>query len=172
MRVLAIVSARPEAKYYVGAGAIRDAVWDSMSGIEGPTNVKDIDVVFHDESDLSYERDLRLERLLQELEPDEEWEVTNQAGVHLWFEKKFGYAVEPLRSLEDAVATWPEFASCIAVRLDDGGEPEIVAPHGLDDLIEMRVCRNPARVTTEEYQNRIARKRYQERWPKVTVITD
>jgi len=33
------------------------------------------------------------------------WEVTNQAGVHLWFEREFGHPVHPLRSLVDAVAS-------------------------------------------------------------------
>ncbi len=170
MRILAIVSARSEAKCYVGAGAIRDAVWDHISGVQGPTKVKDIDLVFHDEMDTSEQRDLQLERVLQELEPSEQWEVTNQAGVHLWFHKKFGYKVEPLRSLEEAVSTWPEYASCIAVRLDKDEEPEIIAPRGLVDLVEMRVRRNPVRVTAEGYRRRIATKRYKERWPRMTVV--
>jgi hypothetical protein len=45
---------------------------------------------------------------LNQLFPDTDWDVKNQAAVHLWYERRFGYAVPPLHSVEDAVATWPE----------------------------------------------------------------
>lgn len=98
------------------------------------------------------------------------WEVTNQAGVHLWFEAYFGYAVAPLTSLEEAVASWPEYATSVGVRLEADDSLTVIAPHGLDDLFDLVVRRNPVRVSVETYRERVAQKRYAERWPKVTVV--
>lgn len=46
----------------------------------------------------------------------------------------------------------------------------ITAPHGLEDLFAMRVRRNPAVVSVATYRQRVAEKRYAERWPRVTVV--
>ena len=155
---------------WIGAGAIRDAVWDSLSQRRGRPPVNDIDVVYFDPDDVSEGRDQEIEERLKYLVPAEDWEVTNQAGVHLWFHKKFGYEVEPFSSLEDAVASWPEFASCVAARITDRGNLEIIAPHGVDDLMDMVVRRNPARVTVKEFNRRTESKQYEKRWPDVEII--
>jgi uncharacterized protein len=45
------------------------------------------------------------------------WDVTNQAAVRLWYPDVFGVDVEPLTPSADVVATWPETATAVAVRL-------------------------------------------------------
>ena len=96
--------------------------------------------------------------------------MTNQAAVHLWFERVFGHPVEPLRSLEEAVASWPEFATAVGLRLEPDDRITVIAPHGLDDLFDRVVRRNPTRVSLETYRRRVREKRYVERWPDVRVI--
>ncbi|MEN3111889.1 nucleotidyltransferase family protein [Uliginosibacterium paludis] len=70
----------------IGAGAIRNLVWDALHGKAEPSALSDVDVVHFDASDLSREQDLALQAKLCERRPAIPWEVTNQAGVHLWFE--------------------------------------------------------------------------------------
>jgi len=154
----------------VGAGAVRNLVWDALHGHAAPSALSDVDVAYFDASDLSAARDAALQARLAAAAPGTPWEVTNQAGVHLWFERHFGHPVAPLRSLEDAVASWPEFATAVGVRLDDDDRLHVIAPLGLDDLFAMVVRRNPARVSLETYRQRVASKRYAERWPRVTVV--
>jgi hypothetical protein len=96
--------------------------------------------------------------------------VTNQANVHHWFEGCFGYPVRPLLSLEDAVASWPEFATSVGVTLLPGGLIKVIAPHGLGDLFDCVVRRNPARVSVGTWRARTAQKAYVKRWPMVTII--
>jgi hypothetical protein len=50
------------------------------------------------------------------------------------------------------------------------GSIDVIAPHGLDDLFAVVVRRNPTRVSVDTYRQRVALKRYAERWPKVTVV--
>lgn len=154
----------------IGAGALRNLVWDALHGHSGPSPLADLDLVFFDAQDLSPARDAALQTHLQRALPDIPWEVTNQAGVHLWFESVFGHAVEPLNSLEDAVASWPEYATAVGVRLEAGEGLTVIAPHGLDDLFGIVVRRNPKRVSIETYRQRVAQKHYAQRWPAVTII--
>ena len=118
------------------------------------------------------ERDAELQRRLFERLPGLPWEVTNQAAVHLWFESYFGHAVAPLRSLEEAVGSWPEYATSVALWLDADDTIHVIAPHGLDDLLNMVVRRNPTRASEQNFRDRTAAKRYVERWPRATVIAD
>ncbi|TWI63610.1 hypothetical protein IP91_03581 [Pseudoduganella lurida] len=154
----------------IGAGAVRNLVWDALHGHAAPSHLPDIDVAHFDAADLSPARDRTLQRRLQEALPHIPWEVANQAAVHLWFEAQFGHAVEPLQSLEQAVASWPEYATSVGLRLRDDDAIEVIAPHGLDDLFNCIVRRNPARVSLATYRMRIAQKNYPARWPRVTIV--
>lgn len=157
------------AHWCIGAGALRNLVWDALHGHAQPSAPADVDFAYFCGQDLSPARDAELQRRLCALCPGLPWEVTNQAGVHLWFESCFGQAVAPLRSLDEAIATWPEPATAVGVWLDGQDRLHVIAPHGLGDLLGMRVRRNPVRVSIETYRERCASKRYEQRWPLVTV---
>jgi hypothetical protein len=156
--------------WLVGAGAIRNQVWDHLHGHATPTPVRDVDVAFFDLADVSRDRDERYEAELGARLPGLAWNVTNQAGVHLWYERKFGHAVDPASSIEDAVARWPETATAVGVRLLADGRLRVVAPFGLDDLFDLVLRRNPRQVSAEYFRERVESKRIRERWPRVTVV--
>jgi hypothetical protein len=170
MDVLEAARASQAPDCWVGAGALRDLVWDGLHDGFSPDRVKDVDVAFFDPNDLRPERDRAVEDRLAQLLPAVRWDAKNQAAVHLWYEGRFGSAVDPLRSAADGVATWPETATAVAVQLRDGGDLAIVAPCGLTDLLTGVWRRNPRRVTVEEYRRRLRAKRVPERWPRVRVI--
>lgn len=154
----------------IGAGAVRNLVWDHLHDYGQPSALADINVAYFDTSDPRLAAEAEVQATLQARAPNLPWEVTNQALVHLWFEDHFGHAVRPLASLEDAVASWPEYATAVGVRLSSAGSVEIIAPYGLDDLFALRVRRNPARVSLATYRQRLEQKQYARRWPKVTVV--
>lgn len=170
MQALAHVRALRLRTWCVGAGAVRTLVWDALHGFATPSALADVDVAWFDADDLTPGRDAALQAQLRRAAPHIPWEVTNQAAVHLWFEGHFGQAVTPLRSLEDAVASWPEFATAVGLWLDDDDGLHVIAPHGLDDLFAMVVRRNPVRVSVQAYRERVASKRPAQRWPRVTVV--
>ena len=154
----------------IGAGAVRNLVWDSLHGLRVPSALSDVDVAHFDASDLSVERDEEIQRCLTDVHPHVPWEVTNQAAVHTWFEETFGHAVSPLISLEGAVASWPEYATAVGLTLRPDDTIHVIAPYGLDDLFSMVVRRNPTRVSIDTYRKRIEQKQYRKRWPQVTVV--
>jgi hypothetical protein len=156
----------------IGAGAVRNLVWDALHGYSTPTPLADLDLVYFDANDLSPEREAELQHRLSLAMPGIPWEVTNQAAVHLWFEDQFGHAVEPLQSLHEAVASWPEYATSVGLRLRADDTIEVIAPHGLEDLFNCVVRRNPTRVSVDTYHMRVQQKKYALRWPRVTVLQD
>jgi hypothetical protein len=156
--------------WLIGAGAVRGAVWDRLHGHETRTELADLDLLFFDPDDLSEQHEQEIQRRLEAKLPEAPWDAKNQAAVHLWYPQKFGFEVEPLTSTAAAVATWPETAVCVGVRLTSDDRLVMEAPFGLDDLLGLVHRRNPARVSVQEYERRVAAKRISERWPRVTVI--
>ena len=169
-RILHVVADVNPPHWAVGAGVVRDIVWDHLHGYVIPTRHRDVDVAFFDPTDLSPEYDRRVTSELVRRLPDIVWDAKNQAAVHTWYEARFGTAVDPLTSVEDAVGTWPETATAVAVRLRSNDELEVVAPCGLSDLFTMLLRRNPRRASLELFRRRAADKRITERWPHVHVI--
>jgi uncharacterized protein len=154
----------------IGAGAIRSLVWDHLHGFEVATKPEDVDLVFYEATDLSKDLEHTLESRLASAAPEFRWEVTNQAAVHKWLNPQAKQATEPFQSLVAGVASWPEVATCVGVSLGSSEQIEVVAPHGLADLFEMIVRWNPTRVPKEVYQERVNKKRFSERWPRVKVL--
>lgn len=170
MEALRAVRALRLQSWCIGAGAVRNLVWDARCGKTERSALSDVDVAYFDATDVSTERDRALQDRLNIAMPDVPWEVINQAGVHLWFERYFGHAVAPVNSLTEAVATWPEYATSVGVYLTDEDRIEAIAPLGLGDLFTMTVRHNPARASVANYQARVAQKKYRERWPDVTIV--
>ena len=158
--------------WLVGGGVLRDLVWDRLHGQSRPAPPRDVDLAFFDPTRLDRARDAEVEQALAARLPGVPWDAKNQAAVHTWYGRVFGGRVAPLRSAADGVATWPETATAVAVRLLPHDRLEVVAPCGLDDLFGLVCRRNPRRVTVDHYHRRLHDKRIAERWPRVEIVLE
>jgi len=172
MSILKTVRGCNPPNWLVGAGVIRNLVWDHLHLYHTPTPLADIDVIFFDLQDLRPERDRMVQQQLAQRLPHVAWEAPNQAAVHLWYEEAFGFSVPALHSSEEAVGTWPETATSVAVRLLSTDEISSVAPCGLSDLFNMISRRNPCRVTRELFAQRLHSKQILRKCPHVQVVYD
>jgi hypothetical protein len=122
--------------WYLGAGCIVQTVWNYFSGRDLLANINDADLVYFDETDLSFEAEEHRTGLARELFSDIPIRVDlkNQARVHLWYERHFGYPIQPYRSVEEAINSWPTTATAVAVKYDGKGVFTVYAPYGLNDL--------------------------------------
>jgi uncharacterized protein len=150
---------------WVAAGAVRNLVWDRLHGFAHRHPPGDIDVVYYDAANASPEIDAGIEGRLARRLPGLPWEVVNQAWIHTYNDE------EPYTSTEDSLSRWTETCTSVAARLGAAGEIEILAPHGVGDLMAMvarpnLVFSNAAEVFAE----RMATKRWPERWPQVRVL--
>ena len=148
---------------WIGAGVIRNAVWDYLH--DYPVQLaagSDVDVVYCDKSNVKLETDLEIQRRLTADWADVPWSVCNQARMH----ERNGDP--PYRDVEDAIRCWPETATAIAARLRDG-RVQIIAPHGVDDLVDMIVRPTPVfRTKMPVYERRIAAKDWARQWPRLS----
>ncbi len=150
---------------YLGAGVIRNVVWDSLNSSQ-PTNLaRDVDVVFFEPNAEPVDWTRRLDVAL----PGYCWDVTNQAEVHIWQSRELGNPIPPYRSLEAAVASWPETATAIAVRLCERDAFKVIAPYGLSDLFDLHVRPSPGLKDPNAYASRLRSKQWRLRWPNLTV---
>jgi hypothetical protein len=150
----------------IGAGALRNLVWNHLTGRVNPA--RDVDVAYFDAT-RTVEEDT-IEHCLRARCPDVSWDVKNQATVHTWYERRYGIPLQPYRSLDDAVGTFPETCTSIAVRLRDDDGLDVLAPCGLDDLFGMVLRRNRRQVTLQIFRRRLAEKRPDQLWPGVRVV--
>lgn len=157
-------------EWCIGAGIVRNIVWSKLHS-KPVCPHKDIDFVYFD-AEGSLEQEKEIEQRLIELKPELPWDAKNQALVHLWYEEKFGFPVEALTSVEDAISTWPETATCIGVYSDSHNQLQVIAPYGLEDLFAIVLRRNPKRVTKQIFEKRLAEKSMLEKWPKMVVVRE
>ncbi|MGH2888677.1 MAG: nucleotidyltransferase family protein, partial [Solirubrobacteraceae bacterium] len=156
--------------WLIAAGSVRDVVWDDLHGRPLDAFPHDVDLAFFDPSDLAGERDREVEDAARRRAPALPWQAKNQAAVHLWYPKRFGFDVPPFPSSATAIATFPEVATCVALRLLDDEDLLVVAPYGLEDLFGC-VCRhNPTRISATFYAERVATKEWRRRWPQMQYV--
>jgi hypothetical protein len=149
----------------IGAGFVRALVWDRLSGHAEPTELGDVDVVYFDPSDLSPTREAELEAALAARLPGPPWSVKNQARMHV------RNIDRPYRDTTDAIGHWLETATCVAVRLEADGHLKLLAPHGIADLVAMKLRRTPAGLAKRgDFEQRLAAKNWRRRWPKLAAF--
>lgn len=149
---------------WIGAGFVRDTIWDHLHGRSIAMPIGDVDIVWFDHARNVPTNDRAVEMLLQAREPTIAWSVKNQAHMHL----RNGDA--PYDSVADAMRFWPETATAVAVRLS-GHNLEINAPLGLDDLFHLRLRPTPnfASVKRAIFDQRVADKGWLSRYPRVRI---
>lgn len=155
--------------YYIGAGCICQSVWNYQNGLDALYGISDIDFVYYDSSDLSYEAENRtVERIRGRFSHlPVSLDVKNQARVHLWYRGYFGYDLKPYDSLESAIDSWPTTASAVGVRMKQG-KFIVYAPYGLNDLFGQIIRANKVQITKETYEQKC--KKWMERWNSLTII--
>jgi hypothetical protein len=152
---------------WIGAGFLRGAVWDRLHGYASRTPLDDIDVVYFDPEATDSAAEAALERRLERRLPGLPWEVKNQARMHL----RNGDA--PYRDSAEALTHWLETPTAVALRLNQAGVPELLAPLGTGDLLGLIVRPTPhARAHKHRlaaYRERLARKNWPAKWPRLRV---
>lgn len=157
-------------EWYLGASGVSQTVWNLCHGFAPAAGIRDYDLVYFDGSDLSDEsrRDIEADVARRVAGFGVTVDVHNEARVHLWYEKRFGKQIEPYRSTEDAIATWPTTASAVGVRRDSAGSA-VFAPFGLSDLLGMVARPNKAVVSRDVYEEKVSR--WAARWARLKVIS-
>ncbi|MEZ8045865.1 nucleotidyltransferase family protein [Vibrio sp. 10N.237.312.C02] len=162
MQVLDCVAQLDLPQCYVAAGFVRNLVWDHLHDFDSPTPLNDIDVIYFDTIDTSYESDLRYEAQLKQRLPELNWQVRNQANMHT------RNGDEPYQGSLDAMRYWPEKETTVAVKQSPTGEIECISAFGLESLFDLKITPNPNR-SRDVFDQRVQSKNWLTHWPKLTI---
>lgn len=167
MEILEAVKTLDLPDWWVCAGFVRSKVWDELHGFKERTALGDIDVIYFNPMNLEEAAEKMFEEKLISLMPGLPWSVKNQARMHEVNQ------LPPYTSSVDAISKFPENATALGVKLDEQNELMLAAPCGIVDLLNLQVKPTEHFITNkrlaEIYENRLEKKNWQAKWPKVTV---
>jgi uncharacterized protein len=147
---------------WIGAGFVKNAVWDYLHGLPASGSDGDVGVIWFDPHRAQPAEDDALEKRLRVMDAGVHWSVKNQSRMHV----RNGDA--PYASSAGALRFWPETATCVAARRTPDGGLGIAAPFGLDDMVARPTPRF-SEAKRAIYLDRVARKQWLRRWPRLTT---
>jgi hypothetical protein len=152
------------------AGCLYQTVWNVLTDRDRRTGIKDYDLIYFDDSDLSWAAEDRVIRRITAATRGcvGPVETRNQARVHLWFEARFGTAYARLYSADEALRRYASVVHAVGVRLDDDDRLDVAAPFGLDDLFSMVIRPNYALKNAVSHASKA--RRAQAIWPELVVV--
>lgn len=165
MKVLAAAETLQLPDWWIGAGFLRNKVWDVIEGNKSQKS-RDVDLVYFNADDVRAETDWSYDDIMNQKYPFADWEIRNQARMHY----KNGF--NPYTSTADGISHWVETATCVAVRIKKG-KLEFLFCHGTDDLfglIARPIDQFKSPKLIKEFYDRVAKKGWRERWPHLKVI--
>lgn len=156
--------------WLIVSGAIYNSVWNHLTGRPSGHGIKDIDLFYFDDADISYEAEDRVIQRGEVAFADVPIpvEIRNQARVHLWYKNKFGRDCPRYENSKQPIARFASKTHAVGVRLTADDHLFIEAPFGLDDMFNFRITPNRTMVNQETHEEKGLRAK--KNWPEVTVI--
>ncbi|WP_164670733.1 nucleotidyltransferase family protein [Virgibacillus doumboii] len=153
--------------WWICAGFVRSKIWDTLHGFSERTRIPDVDFIYFDDTTMDEPIEKNLEAELRKIIPDIPWSVKNEARMHI------ANGIPPYSSSVDAISKFPETATALGVKLDEGENVILTAPCGIDDVVNMEVKPTPyfaecdARASI--YEDRIRKKDWKSIWNKLNI---
>jgi uncharacterized protein len=151
------------------AGCLFQAVWNKQASRPLETGVKDYDIFYFDDRDLSYDAEDRVIHRVAAALADlgQTIEVKNQARVHLWYRQRFGTDYPQLRSAADGIDRFLISCTCVGIGAGQDNAMQLYAPYGLADLFAGNLRRNPLNAPGAGFLEKA--ESYRARWPHLRI---
>lgn len=153
------------------SGAIYQTVWNRLTSKAQGHGIKDYDIAYFDDNDLSYEAEDALIRRVNEALP--EWadrvELRNQARVHLWYPERFGGSYPKLTCTDESLEYYMCSTHAVAVRLEQDDNLTVAAPYGLEDIFTLTM-RPLHKLSTNQQNYAEKAKRMARFWPELEIL--
>ena len=194
MRCLRALRALDLPQGYIGAGFVRNAIWDELHARATPTPLNDIDVIYFSgeinppQSVASADNTLESVPQPQAYSPNSvavkpglkaqeqaiERELARMVPQANWQVKNQAHMHEahehaPYQNCHDAISYWIERETCVAVRLLANDDLDILAPFGLEANFAGTISINPKYPRPEVFKQRLASKNWLTVWPLLKV---
>jgi hypothetical protein len=155
------------------AGSVYQAFWNALSDRPIAEGIKDYDLFYFDDSDLSYEAEDVVVRRAQALFADLDVlvDVKNQARVHLWYPQRFGGDYPISKKVEDGISRCLVRSTCIGLMPQDGGTLRLIAPYGIEETRRGELKPN-ALWCPDMARFRAKAQSYVDRWTWLRIVED
>jgi uncharacterized protein len=167
MEILKAASSLNLPDWWICAGFVRAKIWDVLHDFDERTPTPDIDVIYYDSINIDEKTEKQYEVALKKILPTIPWSVKNQARMHV------ANNIPPYRSAVDAISKFPETATALGVRLDDRGNVQLTAPHGIEDVVNMEVKPTPYFLESKDrmliFEKRLRDKNWPAIWKRIKV---
>lgn len=148
---------------YIAAGFVRNLVWDHLHHKPQPTPLNDLDIVYFDPNEIDDKAALIYEAQLTAMMPEFNWQVRNQANMHLRNGDKL------YQSTLDAMSYWPEKETAVAARLNEKNQIECISAFGFESLFRGYLTWNPERPLVL-FRQRLTQKNWLTIWPNLKLV--
>lgn len=149
------------------AGCLFQTVWNIQAARPPEENIKDYDLFYFNDKDLSERAEQDMQAHVDEVLADLDIlvEVSNQARVHTWYEAYFGHPYDALASARSGIDRFLISATCVGICADS-----IYAPNGLEMLYARELTPNPLTPYRDLFEQKAAS--YCSRWPSLRILPD
>ncbi|MCR8656670.1 nucleotidyltransferase family protein [Paenibacillus endoradicis] len=149
---------------WIAAGYVRNYCWDSLHEYHRQSLLEDVDIIYYDQSDLTFDKEIEYEEQLKLKKSTHNWSIKNQARMHITNNTK------PYVDIEDAMRHWPETATAVGIRMNWENDIQVIAPLGLEDLFDLKIRKSTHFQDVDYFHNRINSKNWLHKWPKLRIV--
>lgn len=142
MKILNYIEELKLPNFYIAAGSVFQTIWNYLDNKPLTNDIKDIDVIYYDSNNLTKEDEKKLEDKIIEhfnkLGMNYEFDVHNEARMHLWKKENENKNVDQYINSEDAIDKWIATVHAIGITKKNN-TIKVYAPYGLSDIFSKTV---------------------------------
>ena len=142
MKVLNYIEKLRLPNFYIAAGSIFQTIWNFLDNKPLNDSIKDIDIIYYNQEDLSKEKDLeiynKVKKYCEKNNLSYDIDVSNEARMHLWKEEVEHKKIKPYLNSEDAINRWIATTHAIGITKNNRNI-YIYAPYGLSDIFSKTI---------------------------------
>lgn len=143
--------------FYIAVGAVFQTIWNYYDNKPLNYNIKDIDIIYYDSNNLSKEDEKKLEYNISQYFKDMnyEFDVHNEARMHLWKKENENKNIDQYKNSEDAIDQWIATVHAIGITKKDNNI-EVYAPYGLSYIFSRTIRPIKHKANSKELYNKKA----------------
>ena len=156
--------------FYIAAGSVFQTIWNYYDNKPLNFGIKDIDIIYYDDNDLSKENVKKLEDKITEhfKELNYKFDVKNEARMHLWYKEKLNKNINQYINSEDAIDHWIATVHSIGITKENDNI-KVYAPYGLSDIFSRTIRPIKHKDNSKEiYDKKVAS--WKERFENLNII--
>ncbi len=158
--------------FYVAAGSVFQTIWNYYDGVSLNNGIKDIDIIYYDSNNLSKSDEQFLEDKIVShfncLGLSYEFDVHNEARMHLWKKENENKNIDQYLNSEDAIDKWIATVHAVGITKING-IIKVYAPYGLSDIFSRTIRPIKHKYNSKELYNKKV-KSWSSRFDNLNII--